>query len=298
MSLDFNLDRYLERLGLASLPAGDGRRLACAGPPSVEGLRILHHAHVERVPYENLDIQLGRPMSIGPLASAARIAAGRGGYCYQLNGAFGLLLSALGYSVQMHKGGAQMHADPKPVGATGNHLALTVHGLPSRESPDGMWLVDVGLGDALYEPLPLRAGRYKDGPFIFELSPSTVEFLGWRFTHDPSGSFVGMDFRADLASEADFTSQHEWLSTDPGSPFVRTATAQRRDATGVDLLRGLVYRRLPVGTTREVSTAGEWYGLLADVFGLTLADVPADEREALWRRVNVAHAAWHTCGAS
>ena len=110
MSLDFNLDRYLERLGLASLPAGDGRRLACAGPPSVEGLRILHHAHVERVPYENLDIQLGRPMSIGPLASAARIAAGRGGYCYQLNGAFGLLLSALGYSVQMHKGGAQMHA--------------------------------------------------------------------------------------------------------------------------------------------------------------------------------------------
>ena len=99
MSLDFNLDRYLERLGLASLPAGDGRRLACAGPPSVEGLRILHHAHVERVPYENLDIQLGRPMSIGPLASAARIAAGRGGYCYQLNGAFGLLLGWIGTRV-------------------------------------------------------------------------------------------------------------------------------------------------------------------------------------------------------
>lgn len=298
MSLDFSLDRYLERLGLTSLPVGDRRQLTHAGPPSVEGLRILHRAHVERVPYENLDIQLGRSMSISPLAAAARIAAGRGGYCYQLNGAFGLLLSVLGYTVQMHKGGSQWHSDPKPVGATGDHLALTVHGLPSRESPDGMWLVDVGLGDGLYEPLPLRAGRYKDGPFMFELSPSTVEFLGWRFTHDQAGSFVGMDFRADLANESDFTSRHEWFSTDPASPYVRTATVQRRDATGADLLRGLVYRRLPAGTTREVGTAAEWYGLLADVFGLTLADVPADERDALWRRVNIAHEAWRTCGAS
>jgi N-hydroxyarylamine O-acetyltransferase len=283
VSLDFDVNRYLARLGVPH-----------AGPPSVEGLRALHRAHVARVPYENLEIQLGRPTSVSGLESATRIIRGRGGYCYHLNGGFALLLSALGYAVRRHRAGVQAHGQPLPPGANGNHLALTVHGLSSRDNPDGMWLVDVGLGDALYEPLPLRAGEYADGPFRFALAPSTVEFLGWRFTHDRYGSFQAMDFRADVATEAEFAGRHEWLSTDPRSPFVQVATVQRRDAGGVDILRGRVYRRLPGGTPRELGTAADWYGVLGDVFGLTLADVPPDEREALWRRVSVAHELWQT----
>ena len=282
MSLDFDIDQYLARLGVDH-----------PGPPSVAGLRALHRAHVERVPYENLEIQLGRPTSVSGLESARRIAAGRGGYCFHLNGAFALLLSALGYGVRRHRGGVQGRGEPKAPGATGDHLALSVHALPTRDNPEGMWFADVGLGDALHEPLPLRAGEYLDGPFRFTLAPSTVEFLGWRFTHDPTGSFTGMDFRADLATEADFADRHGWFSQDERSPFVRVATAQRRDAQGVDVLRGLVYERRPAtGTARELSTAAEWYGVLADVFGLTLVDVPAAERDALWRRVNGAHHAW------
>ncbi len=169
MSPDFDVNRYLARLGVVH-----------SGPPSVDGLRALHRAHVERVPYENLEIQLGRPTSISAMESAGRVAAGLGGYCYHLNGAFGLLLSVLGYGVRRHRGGVNARGE-RPVGAIGNHLALTVHGLPDRTNPDGMWLVDVGLGDALHEPLPLRAGQYADGPFRFALKPSTVEFLGWRF---------------------------------------------------------------------------------------------------------------------
>jgi N-hydroxyarylamine O-acetyltransferase len=283
VSLDFDVNRYLARLGVAH-----------TGPPSVEGLRALHRAHVERVPYENLEIQLGRPTSVSGLESALRIAGGRGGYCYHLNGAFALLLSALGYGVRRHRGGVQGRGEPRPVGATGNHLALTVHGLPNRASPDGMWFVDVGLGDGLHEPLPLRTGEFADGPFRFGLAPSTVEFLGWRFTHDRSGSFEGMDFRADLATEAEFADRHEWLSTAEASPFVQVATAQRRDAGGVDLLRGRVYRRLPDGTGRELGSMAEWFALLADVFGLTLPDVAAAERQALWRRISAAHEAWQT----
>jgi arylamine N-acetyltransferase len=281
VSLDFDVDRYLARLGVAA-----------TGPPSVEGLRTLHRAHAERVPYENLEIQLGRPTSVNPMESAARIIGGRGGYCYHLNGAFALLLSALGYGVRRHWAGVQGWGDARPVGANGNHLALTVHGLPSRENPDGMWFVDVGLGDALHEPLPLRAGEFADGPFRFGLAPSTVEFLGWRFTHDRVGSFTGMDFRADLATETDFAGRHEWLSTDERSPFLQVATVLRRDAGGADVLRGRVYRRLPGGTGRELDSPDEWFALLADVFGLTLADVPVPERQALWRRIGAAHEAW------
>jgi N-hydroxyarylamine O-acetyltransferase len=285
VSPDFDVNRYLARLGVVH-----------TGPPSIEGLRAIHRAHVERVPYENLEIQLGRPTSVSRLESAWRVVAGRGGYCYHLNGAFSLLLSALGYGVRWHNAGVQGRDEMQSVRANGSHLALTVHGLPSRDNPDGMWLVDVGIGDGLYEPLPLRAGEYTDGPFRFSLAPSTVEFLGWRFTHDPVGSFAGFDFRADQATETDFAARHEWQCTDPRSPFVRVATAQRRDAGGVDVLRGLVYERVPDGTRRVMSTATEWYQLLADVFGLTLRDVAPDERDLLWRRVIAAHEARQTAG--
>src|SRR5512144_246573 len=57
------------------------------GAPSVEGLRRLHIAHVERIPYETIGIALGRPVGIAPEDSVARIVAGWGGYCYHLNGA-------------------------------------------------------------------------------------------------------------------------------------------------------------------------------------------------------------------
>jgi arylamine N-acetyltransferase len=272
---------YLSRLGIGY-----------SGPPSVDGLRALHRAHTERVPYENLEIQLGRPTTINPFDSAARIVAGRGGYCYHLNGAFGLLLSALGYGVRWHRGGVQARDKPAPVGATGDHLALTVHGLPERGNPDGMWFVDVGLGDALHEPLPLRAGDYQSGPYRFGLAPSGVEFLGWRFTHDPRGSFTGMDFRAELAVQSEFQEHHEWLSTSPRSGFVQVATVQRRDATGTDVLRGRILSRQPAGERRELTSAAEWYQALADVFGLTLEDVDRHERAELWRRVDAAHEVW------
>jgi arylamine N-acetyltransferase len=255
----------------------------------LDGLRALHRAHVERVPYENLDIQLGRPQSIHPGASFARIVGGRGGYCFHLNGAFGLLLSALGYDVRRHRGGVQGRHEPSPVGATGNHLALTVHGLPSADNPDGVWFVDAGLGDGLYEPLPLRAGEYADGPFRFRLAPSAVERPGWRFEHDRAGSFAGMDFRVCTASIGDFQERHEWLSSAAESSFVRVSCVQRRDATGVDVLRGRLLTRVPSGESRELSGATEWYQALGDLFGLA---VPPADRASLWRRVTVAHDEW------
>lgn len=56
--------------------------------------------------------------------------------------------------------------DPAPVGANANHLGLTVLVAGQR------WLVDVGLGDALYEPIPLEWGTYPQGPYAYTLRPS------------------------------------------------------------------------------------------------------------------------------
>ena len=270
---------YLRRLGVS------------AAPPSAEALRTLHEAHARRVPYECLEIWLGRPTTVDPAESARRILRGRGGYCFHLNGAFSLLLGALGYQVTRHVGGVQ-GAGEEP-GVHANHLVLTVRGLPSPEAPDGGWLVDLGMGDGLFGPLPLVAGEYRQGPFVYRLRPSEVAPGGWRFEHDPRGSFTGMDFRAAATAMTAFEEQHRRLTTDPQSGFVRVATVARRDPTGVDLQRGLILTR--VGSTEartELTARGDYFTALADVFGLTLADVTAAERDALWQRLTTAHEQW------
>jgi N-hydroxyarylamine O-acetyltransferase len=242
------------------------------------------------VPYETYDIYLGRPPGIEPELSAARVIAGRGGFCYHLNGAFALLLQRLGYAVTRHLAGVQVHDQPAP-GADGNHLGVTVSGLPSPASPDGGWLVDVGLGDALFEPLPLRAGTYRQGPFTYGLRPSTVVPGGWRFEHDPGGTFAGFDVAAGPAQLADFADRAEHLSHAPDSPFVRTPLAERRDATGVDLLIGCVATRVDATGRRErvIDEPQSWFDLLAMRFGLTFAEFDAPTRQRLWARVRAQH---------
>jgi N-hydroxyarylamine O-acetyltransferase len=270
---------YLRRLGIDD-----------PGPPTAANLDALHRAHVERIAYEAIEIQLGCPTTVDPHEAAERIITRRrGGYCYHLNGAFSLLLRALGYDVTWHRGGVQNRSDPQPVGATGNHLALTVQGLPTNANPDGSWFVDAGLGDALHRPLPLKPGEYRQGPFVYALRPSDTEPGGWRFEHDPSGSFTGMDFRPAEATQDDFQARHNYLSTSPDSPFVRTCSVQRRDADGVDALTGCVLQRKPTGETTTLETQDEWFEVLDDVFGLPLQDI---DRDKLWRRVRTAHEAW------
>ena len=283
---EIDVDGYLRRLGIDRRPE----------QADVATLRRLHRAQVERIAYENLDIQLGRHRSIDPRASVGHVLAGRGGYCYALNGAFSLLLTALGYRVTWHRAGVQGHAAPEPPGpALANHLALTVDGLPAAEAPDGAWLVDAGLGDAIHEPVPLRTGTHQQGPLTFGLRPSEVAPGGWRLDHDPRGSFVGMDFGPAAATVDDFLERDTFLSTAPKSGFVRTSIVQRRDAGGSDQLRGCLLTRVdarPEPGERLVDTEEEWFEALVDVFGLALPDLDGADRRRLWARVRAGHDQW------
>jgi N-hydroxyarylamine O-acetyltransferase len=270
---------YLRRLGVDH-----------PGEPSLAALRALHRAHVERVPYEVLDIQLGRLTTVDPRDCAARVLRRRGGYCVQLNGAFSTLLAGLGYDVRWHRAGVHANPATPPVSpaAPAPHLALTVR-LDGQE-----WFVDVGLGDGLYEPLPLRTGSYQQGPFTFSLAPSAVEPGGWRFDRATRGSIAGLDIATATAGTADFAEWHPYLATSPESRLVRAVAVMRRDATGADGLMGCLLRRVDAGgrTERELSTMADWYGVLVDLFGLDVSDVEPERRAALWRRVREAHERW------
>ncbi len=184
---------------------------------------------------------------------------------------------------------------PRATSALGNHLVLMVHGLPTADNPDGHWLVDAGLGDGLYEPLPLLPGEYRQGPFTFRL---TAEADGsWHLDHDELGSFAGVAIMPEPVDMTRFEDRHHYLSTSPESSFARTTTVQRRHADGADILRGLVLTNISsAGTDRTVvDGAADWFALL-DALGLRLR-VPTAARDRLWSKVTAAHATWSDTAA-
>jgi N-hydroxyarylamine O-acetyltransferase len=277
-------DAYLGRLGLE------------AEPPSVDALRRLHRRQVERVPYETMWIHAGERWGIDPVDALTRIALhGRGGYCYHLNGAFGVLLQSLGYSVHAHVGGVHGPDGPDDT-STANHLVLSVDGMPAEDNPSGRWYVDTGLGDAMHEPLPLAAGVYRQEPFRLVLDETSDASTGesWHLTHDPSGGFVGMGWTTAAAQLSDFEAKHRWLSSAPESGFVQIAMAEHRDANGVDVIRGLVLSR--VGSNAQVqeplTDRDEWFAVLADVFDIRFEHSAPDAGDRLWSRVAEQHRAW------
>ena len=275
------VDAYLCRLGVSH------------EPPSPAALARLHRAHVERVPYETFWLHLGDDIGTDPVASAQRIArTTRGGYCFHLNGAFAELLDALGYTVTRHVAGVHDAAGPS-ADTLSNHVALVVHALPSPDHPAGEWYVDAGLGDVLHEPLPLMAGRFRQGPMSSAIEMVADGVGDWHFVNDPHGSLGGVSIVAEPVGIEVFAERHAFNVTSPASGFRRTVTCQRRHATGADVLRGRVLTRQD-GSTTTTSTVESSAGLLAvldDVFGMRL-DVPAAALGALWTRMCAAHDGW------
>jgi N-hydroxyarylamine O-acetyltransferase len=104
---------YLDRVGVATPAAGDAA-----------GLRTLHRAHQLTVPFENLSIHLAEPISLDePDLIDKIVRRRRGGFCYELNGAFALLLEALG--AQVSRVGARVHGEAG-LSPPLDHLALIV----------------------------------------------------------------------------------------------------------------------------------------------------------------------------
>jgi arylamine N-acetyltransferase len=173
-----------------------------------------------------------------------------------------------------------------PSGPDGGHLALTVR------VGDTRWFVDAGLGDALFEPMPLRPGVARQGPFVYRLEPSPIVPGGWRFWHaENAGSFAGMDFASEPVTMDAFTAMHERLSTSPKSPFVAVAQVGRRTVRGLDFVQGCFFRTYDETGLhrREITSADEWFGVIADVFGMPLHDIGATARAALWDRLWSGH---------
>jgi arylamine N-acetyltransferase len=265
-------------------------------PPTLDTLVLIHHRHLARVPYENLGIMLGQPPSVDPQACLERVGTvGRAGYCFHQNGAMETVLANLGFDISRRHGHVWA-TDEARSGDSLNHLVLVASGLPTADNPGGEWWVDVGLGDAFVDPLPLVAGEHPQGGFTYVLEDVGPD--GWVFHHDPAGSFTGMVASTRATDPATVLAAHAELSTPPDGQFTKVLVAQRRDRTGVDTLRGCLLLRVEPGgrTETELTSCDEWRAALTDGVGVVVDDVDPDELLDLWLRMRRAHEAWDAAG--
>ncbi len=180
--------------------------------PTPDTLRAIHRAHLLAVPFENLDITRGRKIVVEEAAILRKVVEQRrGGFCYELNGAFAALLRALGFHVTLLS--ARVARDAGGEGPEFDHLCLRVE----LEEP---WLVDVGFGESFLEPLRLQtnleqadpAGTFRIMRRRGRLHLEKMELDGgWKrqysFTLQPRGldEFAGMCHYHQTSPESSFT---------------------------------------------------------------------------------------------
>ena len=214
---------YLDRVGTIA-PAA----------PSLAALSSLQRGHLLAVPFENLDIGLGRPISVEPAAAYDKIVVRRrGGYCYELNGLFATLLRSLGYAVEHVS--ARVATPGGGLTPEFDHLALLVTS-PAMEEPV---LVDVGFGDAFVEPIPLRdgAGRHEPGK---EVGLQLADDGGWCYCERPDGEpwHTQYVFTTSPHPLGDFAERNLWQQTSPESHFTQKSVVSRLTETGRVTLSG------------------------------------------------------------
>jgi len=260
------LSAYLDRIGHVGPVA-----------PDAATLKALHRAHLLAIPYENFDVQFGRPVTIEADAAFEKLVVRRrGGWCYEMNGLFAAALDEIGFSVTRMAGGVvrSLLGD----GRVGNHLVLRV------DLPEGPWIADVGFGDGSFEPFPLQAGPIRaEG---FECRLEQLEGGWWRFHNHALGGAPDFDFRDEPADPALLASQCEWLQTAPTSPFVLNATAQRHRPGEILVLRGRVLKRIRPDAVEDrlIESAHDYVETLSRDFDL---DLP--EAADLWPRILQRH---------
>jgi N-hydroxyarylamine O-acetyltransferase len=196
---------YLRRLGIEE-PA----------TPSLPALRALQRAHLERVPFENSSVLRGEPIVLDPERLVAKLVRdGRGGFCFELNGAFAALLKALGYEVALLPG---RFWSSEGLGPPNEHLALRVH-------IDGeSWLVDVGAGYSFLEPLRLVIGPEQDDPngrFRITAAADEPGALDVEWQHRDGAFRPHYRFEDRPVAMDAFVEVCEHLRTSPDSPFPR-----------------------------------------------------------------------------
>lgn len=266
------LRRYFDRIGYR----GDAR-------PTVSTLASLLRHHARSVPFENIDVQLGRSLMIDADAAFEKIVDhGRGGWCYEQNGLFGWALSEIGFDV--NRVAAAVRRDQRGDAALNSHLCLLVREPDARQT---VYLADVGFGGSMIAPIELTEFEHSQVPFRIGLQFFDDRY--WRFSEESAGGGSNYEFVAEPADESAMAAKCEQLQSDPQSGFVLNLVVQKRLPEAHVCLRGRVLATTTVNGKQSVvlETAEELATTVSELLGLDVPGV-AD----LWPKIVARHEQW------
>jgi N-hydroxyarylamine O-acetyltransferase len=223
----------------------------------------LTRAHVCSIPYENLDVRLGREIRLDAESLVAKlIDAGRGGYCYEQNSLFALVLTELGVPFTRHLGRVRMSDTVTPRPAT--HMVLVVDDCA----------VDVGFGSAVpLGPVPL-GGSATYGPCTWSTTRVTTPEgeEAWQMSLFDMPMFT---FTEVVSHAVDYVTPNHFSSTHPMSIFTAFTMVQRwrQDDVQIGLVDGVLKERRPDGTEHDVPISpGDLGRVLRDELALVVSD--------------------------
>jgi N-hydroxyarylamine O-acetyltransferase len=248
----FALDAYLDRIGFQASSA-----LTAAV------LESLHLAHATHIPFENLDILLGRPIRLDLESLQDKLVRQRrGGYCFEQNQLFALAAEAMGFRVTRLAARVRFGS---------MRIAPRTHMVLSIEADGRAWLADVGFGgDGLLLPMPLAEGAVRNQfHWTYRLAKDSGQWV--LQMQMPDGWVDLFVFTLEPQLLVDYEVANYYVSTHPESIFVRTPTVQHSTREARYIIRGRDYtidRGDGAPVTRRIGE-GEMPGLLQE-FGLRL----------------------------
>lgn len=262
---NFDLNAYFERIRLGEFPDRD-----------VAGLAAVQRAHRLAIPFENLDIRLGRGIAVDSESVFAKLVTRRrGGYCFEQNRLFGDALAALGFTVRPLLARVWFGATETP-GRTHALLLVTIDGQD--------WIADAGFGGSYSPVMPLIEGAEATAPdgALFRL---IRDDRGWVLlrdgnpaTTDGRGSDEGwvdqFSFTLDEVPPIDLVMSNHWTATAPGTRFVDLNVVSIVLPHGFAALTDRSYRRHSAGedTTGTIDDPRVYRMRLSLMFGLDLTD--------------------------
>ena len=246
-----DIARYLERINYRD-----------SLEPTLQTLQTLHEAHLLAVPFENLDISLGREIVLDEASLWTKIVEQhRGGFCSELNGLFALLLRALGFQVDMLS--AAVANETGGFGPEFDHLTLLVH-------LEEEWVADVGFGEAFRRPLRLQAGLTQPqdgGSYRLEREGVSWIYQEWDGVWKPAYRFTIQPHEL-----SDFAAMCLYQQTSPESHFTQQRVCSLAKRSGRITLSDQCLITTSEGErTERLLTDQEYRTVLAEQFGIVFS---------------------------
>jgi len=265
MAAVLDLDAYLDRIGWT------GSR-----EPTFATLAGVLHAHVRRIPFENLDVLLGRSIDLDLGALQRKLVrARRGGYCFEHATLFAAALEALGFAPVRHSARVVLVSPRTEVPRT--HMFLTV------ALPEGTFVLDPGFGGlAPDRPVPLVDAPRANGTSHWMAHDGAYRVLKAR-TGDKIVDCWATTLEPDNAS--DFIVANYYTSTHPASAFRNRLMlrAFAGDARVSVMNRSVTIADGTTSRTHELADRAALRAMLVEHFGFDLPEaetlhVPTIER--------------------